>query len=421
MTAALTLAEQGFPVHLVEREAELGGNLRQARVPLPDLGKGWAAAEPQAYLVTLRERITNHPLISVHLQSTVRATSGFLGNFVSEIGSETSDRLTISHGVTILATGGEEYRGPEYGYGRHPRIMTQLQLENWLNDSGNASQPPQSIAMILCVGPAENYCSRICCTVAIKNALFIKTHFPSCEVVILHKDIRTYGFKENLYEAARRKGVLFMRYDDACQPKVEIGSGRDAPLHLKAYDAVLKAWIELQPDVIALSMPVIPTTGTDELANLFKAAIDRDGFFSEAHIKLRPVDSATAGIFFAGMAHYPKLLEESVVQARAAAARAARVLSQPQISKTGVFAIVDPAHCTGCLTCVRICPFKVPKMRLDLQGVGGIQGAAYIEPTICQGCGSCAAECPARAIQLIHYTEVQMRAKTLALVEAEPV
>lgn len=418
MSAALTLADQGFPVHLIEREAELGGNLRKVHIPLPDLDKGWVGGDPQSYLSTLVERVVSHPHITVHLHTTVRRTSGFLGNFVSEL-EDGTQRYQVSHGVTILATGGEEYRGPEYGFGDDPRIMTQLQLEAWLQHAQDISQPPNSIAMILCVGPVESYCSRICCTVALKNAIYVKTRFPSCQVIIIFKDIRTYGFKELLYEEARRKGILFLRYDDTCPPQVETSSARDEPLRLRAYDAALKAWIELKPDLIALSMPVVPAAGADELAKLFKAAIDSDGFLSEAHIKLRPVDSATAGVFYAGMAHYPKLLEESVIQAKAAAARAARMLSQEQLTKSGSYAVVDPALCTGCLTCVRICPFEVPKIRLDLHGIGDIQGAAYIEPAICQGCGSCVAECPARAIQLMHYTDVQMRAKTLALVETE--
>jgi heterodisulfide reductase subunit A-like polyferredoxin len=209
--------------------------------------------------------------------------------------------------------------------------------------------------------------------------------------------------------------VIFIRYDDHT-PEVAV-NGQSSAISVRAWDPILQRSIELQPDLLVLSMPVVPRSDAHELAKLFKVAIDADGFFLEAHVKLRPVDFATDGVFMAGMAHYPKLLDETMIQAQAAAARAARVLSRDSLIAGGRVAIVDESKCTGCLTCVRICPFNVPKITANLTGVGHIMGAAYIEAAVCQGCGSCVAECPAQAIQLMHYTDAQMAAKVHALMQ----
>jgi heterodisulfide reductase subunit A-like polyferredoxin len=249
----------------------------------------------------------------------------------------------------------------------------------------------------------------------LKNALALKKRSPEAEVVIFYKDIRTYGFKERLYTTARERGVIFMRYDDEHRPQVELSD----TLAVKGWDPLLKRRIQLNPDLVVLSMPVVPNPEVQKLSALFKVPVDGDGFFLEAHVKLRPVDFATDGIFMAGMAHYPKLLDETMIQAQAAAGRAARVLSQETLVAGGRVAVVDETKCTGCLTCVRICPFNVPQIRPNLTGIGRIMGAAYIQASICQGCGQCAAECPARAIQLMHYTDAQMVAKVRALTRVE--
>jgi len=406
MTAALALADQGFPVQLVEREAELGGNLRQ--VVIPRNGQ-----DPQRVLRSLVDRVQAHPAIHLHLGSRVVASSGFLGNFTSVIEGPDGGRNAIAHGVTILATGGQEYRGPEYGYGSDPRILTQQEFEARL---ARGEDLPDSVVMIQCVGPAERFCSRICCTVALKNALALKERKPEAQVVILYRDIRSYGFKERLYTAARERGVLFLRYDDEHRPQVE----RNGMLVVQAQDLALHRAVTLRPDLLVLSMPVVPREDVHQIAGLFKANLDADGFFLEAHVKLRPVDFATDGLFMAGMAHYPKLLDETIIQAQAAAARAARVLSRDTLTAGGRVAVVDQARCTGCLTCVRICPFGVPEIRPTLTGVGNIMGAAYIEAAVCQGCGSCAAECPAQAIQLMHYTDAQTLAKIDAVFRKKP-
>jgi heterodisulfide reductase subunit A-like polyferredoxin len=404
MSAALSLSGQGFPVHLVEQENALGGNLRHVFTARD-------GQDPQRILRTLVERVEADPVITVHLGHRVVASSGFMGNFTSVIRGADGERHDIRHGVTILATGAQEYRGPDYGYGTDPRILTQQEFEARM---AREPEGPDSVVMIQCVGPAERFCSRICCTVALKNALALKQRQPDAQVVILYRDIRTYGFKERLYTSAREHGVVFVRYDDEHRPQVE-----HAPdLTVRAWDPVLQRPLILQPDLLVLSMPVVPRADVHELAGLFKASIDADGFFLEAHVKLRPVDFASDGVFMAGMAHYPKLLDESLIQAQAAAARAARVLSRETLTAGGCVAVVDEAKCTGCLTCVRICPFGVPRVQPNLTGVGSLMGAAYIEAAVCQGCGSCAAECPAQAIQLMHYTDAQMRAKTSALLNS---
>jgi heterodisulfide reductase subunit A len=439
MNAALTLAGQGYPVHLVEREPELGGNLRRL---FYGLGPGAPAdqPDPQAYLAELVDSVLNHPRIRVHLGAQVAQTRGFVGNFETQLREADGSAAQIKHGVTILATGGQEYRGPDYGYGGHPGVLTQQEFEAWLaGRTGRAQADPgsarseaepqysgergrplpdpasvQQIVMLQCVGPAEGTCTRTCCAVALKNAVRFKAQHPAAQVVILYRDIRTYGFLERLYTQARELGVLFLRYEPDRKPTVRAEDAQ-GPLQVQVQDLGLGTTLTLQPDLLVLSMPMVPAHGSRELATRFKVPVDMDGWFLEAHIKLRPVEFASEGIFLAGAAHYPKLLEESIVQAQAAASRAATVLSQDSLAARGAIAQVDPALCVGCLTCVRVCPYGVPSITADLSGVGGVVGAAYIEPTICQGCGTCAAECPAQAIELLHYRHQQVERQALAL------
>jgi heterodisulfide reductase subunit A-like polyferredoxin len=416
MTSALTLADQGFPVHLIERESNLGGHLNHlyfnlAQQELP------GEIDPPSYFEAI-----------IDMATELKATQGFVGNFTSTL--QSLDGLTedVLHGVTIVATGGQEYRGEDYGYGSHPNIVTQQEIEeNLAQTMGKAQSNPEKniawedveqIVMIQCVGPAEKYCARICCATALKNALLLKQLKPSIRVTILHRDIRTYGFKERLYRDALESGVVFIRYDKTRMPDVhtDAGSGR---IHVQAWDAVLGRTLSLDPDLLVLSMPVVPSRGNKVLGTTLKVPVDMDGWFLEAHVKLRPVDFASDGIFLAGAAHYPKLLDEAVVQAQAAASRAATILSRETLSVGGVVAHVDPQACVGCLTCVRICPFGVPQIQAEALGVGDVAGAAFIEPTICQGCGTCVGECPAYAIDLSHYNHVQVEREVFSLFKFE--
>lgn len=418
MTAALSLAQQGFPVHLVEKEAVLGGSLRHVHFGLDDIGVGnplgrrgdGSRRGPQQLVEELIEQVEAELRITVHLETVLAKTAGFMGNFTSTLASPDGsvERAQVAHGVAVLATGGAEYRGGEYCYGTDPRILTQSQFEQKLAQ-GDA---PQEVAMIQCVGPAERYCARICCTTALKNALILKARRPQAKVTVIYKDIRTYGFKERLYDKALDAGIVFVRYDDARPPQVTTETGRPV---VRVFEEILGKDIELAPDYLVLSTPVVPASAARELSHCLKVPVDMDGFFMEAHVKLRPVDFLSEGLFMAGTAHYPKLLEETLVHALAAAARAGALISHDTITVGGRVAEVDPALCVGCLTCVRSCSYSAPRISEDTLGVGGIIGAARIEPALCQGCGLCAAQCPAGAIQLRHYTDTQLRAKVDAL------
>ena len=424
MAAALALAENGFGVHLVEREAELGGNLRYLRTTHD-------GTDPRAYLADLIMSVETEPLIHVYVEHEVTHTGGFMGRFTSTLQNGKDGKKEVNHGVTILATGAEEYRGSEYAYGTSDRILTGLEFEQLLRlDSGELLSSelvqrtweklekslPEEIVMLLCVGPAEQFCSRICCTTALKNALALKERNPNARIVILYRDIRTYGFKEKLYTEAREKGVLFIRYDSENKPDVQVVDDR---MKINVFDPTIGHTITLKPDLLVLSNPAVPPADSRALATMYKVPVDSDGFFMEAHVKLRPVDFSSDGIFMAGMAHYPKFLDETIVQAQAAAARAGRILSKKYLTAGGIIAQVDPELCVGCLTCVRVCPFDVPLVSSEYSGVGDIVGAAFIEPTVCQGCGNCVAECPAKAIHLWHYEDDQIMVKLDALLLSE--
>jgi heterodisulfide reductase subunit A-like polyferredoxin len=458
MAAALSLANQGFPVHLVEKGEELGGNLRNLHFGLDALGAGAGLKrsgkseflEPREYLEELVAQVTAHPLVEVHLGTELARSSGFVGNFISTLapvvhnkknggnggaaaganGGSGAEPIEVQHGVTILATGGVEYRGDEYGYGTARNIVTLQELEARLAQhaeppEGESPAPlPRSVVMIQCVGPAEQYCARICCTSALKNALVLKRLDPSIQITVIYRDIRTYGFKERLYTQAREQGVIFVHYDEKRLPDVRVtgteGEGaaeRDAELEVRVWEDALARELVLSPDLLVLSAPVVPSAAAQEMRNRLKVQLDSDGFYLEAHVKLRPVDFVSEGIFMAGMAHYPKLLEESIAHARAAAARAATVLGRESIHTGGRVADVDQTLCVGCLTCVRACPFGAVRIREDALGVGGVEGAAGVEAALCQGCGTCAAECPAGAIDLMHYTDNQVMTKVDALFE----
>jgi heterodisulfide reductase subunit A len=441
MTAALTLGDQGFPVHLIEREVFLGGNLHNIRYFASDNGEA-PPMNPDEYLKALVSDVEQHPLITVHLDTEYLDIGGFKGNFTSKLlhkntqVEQSAEEFTLEHGVIIVTTGGEEYKGEEYGYGQNRRIFTQLEFEKYLagdmedvfppsdssDDHSKRPHLPNSVVMIQCVGPAEKYCSRICCTTALKNGIKLKELNPESDVTILYRDIRTYGFKERLYTKARDVGIRFIHFDFDHKPVVELpqeGSGsinsphENITIHID--EPILKRKAELKAEILVLSTPIIPAKGTNELASRLKLSIDMDGFFLEAHAKLRPVDFSVDGVFMAGLAHYPKLLDETISQAQAAASRAAIILSQDTMWTNARVAHVDPEKCVGCLTCVRICPYDVPLISDDYIGAGEITGAAFIEPAICHGCGSCASECPAQAIQLLHYTDVQTISKVDAL------
>jgi heterodisulfide reductase subunit A-like polyferredoxin len=405
MVGALNMADQGYSVYLVEREKELGGRLRQ----IYDSGNG---GDPQAYLRELIKGVEAHPRIEILKGYQVVEHEGAVGNFKTKVGqSGSTDQRVLDHGATIIATGGKEYRGKAYLLGEDLRVITQEEFEKRLSLSDPSLSKAKSIVVIQCVGPWDEdplksfYCSRICCSVAIKNAIKMKELHPEASVTILYKDMRTYGFKEAFYTKAREKGVLFVRFDDKKKPSVSLSDGR---LTVQLEDPMLHLPLTLHPDLLVLSEAVVPNEGSKELANLFKFPITLEGFFLEAHVKLRPVDFATDGLYLCGMAHYPKSINETIAQAEAASARAATILSQEMLQVGGIVAVVEGERCAACLTCVRVCPYSVP--------VINAKGEAEIDVAKCKGCGSCVAECPAKAIELMHFRDVQLQAKCEAMV-----
>ena len=403
IVGALSMADQGYPVYLIEREKELGGRLRQIYFS----GDG---GDPQAYLKELIGRVEDHPRIEVLKGYQVVEHEGAVGNFKTKVANGSSQKV-LDHGATIIATGGKEYRGKAYLLGEDSRVITQEELEKRIFMSDPSLLQAKSIVMIQCVGPWDEdpsksfYCSRICCSVAVKNAIRMKELHPEISVTILYKDMRTYGFKEAFYTKAREKGILFVRFDEKTKPSVSLSNSR---LTIQLEDPMLHLPLNFHPDLLVLSEAVVPNEGSKELANLFKFPLTLEGFFLEAHVKLRPVDFATDGLYLCGMAHYPKSINETIAQAEAASARAATILSQEVLQVGGVVAVVEGERCAACLTCVRVCPYSVP--------VINAKGEAEIDLAKCKGCGSCVAECPARAIELMHFRDPQLWAKCQALV-----
>ncbi|OGP75394.1 MAG: heterodisulfide reductase, partial [Deltaproteobacteria bacterium RBG_16_49_23] len=400
MTAALKLAEQGYEVFLIEKEAQLGGNVRNLHYTLE-------GEDIQSFLKDLISRVTGHPSIQVITNALVVDFSGSKGNFSTGIMvAPTMYYRKIEHGVAILATGADEWKPNEYLYGEDPRILTQIELENRIANQPDGVAQANQIVMIQCVGSRNKerpYCSRTCCATAIKNALKIKELNPAAKITILYRDMRTYGLMESYYAKARDQGILFVRYEPEKNPVVS-KNGQD--LSISFVDPILKEGIEIKPDFLVLSSATV-SRENEELATMLKVPRTAEGFFLEAHMKLRPVDFATDGLYLAGSGHGPKLIRESISQASATVSRACTILSKEKILVGGVVAMVEGERCAACLTCVRVCPYNVPVINQ--------KGEAEIDLVKCKGCGSCAAECPARAIELMHFRDGQLWAKSQAL------
>jgi len=314
----------------------------------------------------------------------------------------------IEHGAVIIATGAKEYKPKEYLYGEDLRVMTQVELSKRLEIRG--AEDLTQVVMIQCVGSRNDKnpnCSRICCQSAIKNALHIKDLNPETEIIILYRDIRTYGFLEEYYREARQKGIIFCRYDADNPPHVE---STDQGIKVTFEDHILQRDITLYADLLVLSAGVV-AEDTEELASILKLQRNEEGYFMEAHVKLRPVDMVNDGIFVCGMAHSPKLIPEAIAQGLAAASRAATFLAQDSITLSAVTAKVNPELCAACLVCVRVCPFGVPRINEE--------GVSEIDEALCRGCGICASECPAKAIELSWYEDDQIISKIDALLEGE--
>ncbi|MCX5891751.1 MAG: FAD-dependent oxidoreductase, partial [Deltaproteobacteria bacterium] len=396
LTAALNLGEQGFETIVLEKEDVLGGNARNLHHTIEGM-------EVAAYLDGLIAQVKSHDKIQVLTGALVVGFSGYKGNFTTEVlvGPGMYERK-IDHGVTVLATGAHEYQPKEFLYGQHHRIMTQLELGHFLHDKAAEAAGWGRVAFIQCVGSRNEEnpnCSRICCQGAVKYALQFKKNNPETEVLILYRDMRTYGLLEDYYLEARNQGVLFARFDPERLPEVKNDNG---DLSLTFIDHVLERPVTLPVDAVVLSAGV-RANDTEELASLLKIPRNAAGFFIEAHAKLRPVDFASEGIFLCGLAHNPKLLSESIAQAQAAAQRAGGFLADTRQTISGVTAHVDPDRCAACLVCVRTCPYGVPQINRE--------NVSEINEALCQGCGTCASECPAKVIQVAHFEDDQMSAK----------
>jgi len=384
MTAALNIADQGYSVHLIEKDGQLGGNL--ARLYHKEDGR-----KPKEFMNELIGKVRDAENITVHLNTEVKEVGGFVGNFKVK----TTDG-EIETGAIIVATGANEYKPSEYLYGQDKRVVTQLELEKQLDEK---TLKAKKVVMIQCVGSRNEkipYCSRVCCSNAVKNAIDIKRAHPSTEVYILHKDIRTYGFREELYREAGVLGVNFMRFPEDAMPSIESKAGQ---LELTVYDTVLNTDVSIKPDLLVLSAGIIPNEGNEELAMMLKVPLSKDKFFLEAHMKLRPVDFATEGVYLCGTAHSPRFIDETISQALGAAARACMVLSKDEIEAEGITASVNPNRCTGCELCIQVCPFGA---------IEKIDSKAKVNEALCKGCGTCNAVCKSGAIQQKGFRDEQI-------------
>ena len=400
MNAALSLAQQGFDVVLVEKEAQLGGFSRKLHHTIE-------GEDVQAYLEKLIGEVTANEKIKVLKEARIVGFEGFKGNFATdiEVGPE-KELKTVKHGIIIVATGATEYTPKEFLYKESDRVVTQVELGDRLEEKG--ADGLDSVVMIQCVGSRNDEhveCSRICCQNAVKNALHIKTLNPDAHVYVLYRDIRTYGLLEEYYTKAREKGVIFIRFDSETPPDVKASSDGDLLVTVK--DHILRRDVEIRADLVTLSAGMV-AEDTDELSGIMKLNRNPDGYFIEAHVKLRPVDMPGEGIFLCGSAHGPKLISEAISQARAAASRAMTFLAKSEIKLSAITAKIDTDNCVKCLTCVRMCPFEVPAFNTKEEVI-------EINEAICHGCGVCACVCPRQTIQLSYYEDDQIMSKIDAL------
>jgi len=408
MTAALELANHGCQVHLVEREKELGGNFRHVHFTMDGL-------PAQGFLAALVEQVSTNPRVQVHRGSEVAEVKGFVGNFSSKIRPVAGgEPVEVNHGAVVVATGANELETDEYLRGQDDRIVTLRELEAAL--SGDGSDLKQKLAqaqnavLIQCVGSRcdeRPYCSRICCNKSIKNALKLKELNPKGNVYVLYRDIRAYGLHELAYRDAREKGILFIRYEEAAKPAV---FREDDRLRVRLFAPVLRREIVIDADLIGLAVGMEAPAENKALSQMLKVPLNNEGFFLEAHVKLRPVDFATEGVFVCGLAHYPKDVSESVAQARAAAGRAMTVLSKDAIKAEGKVAQVHADRCSACGTCVGVCAFRAVE-------IDKAKGVAVVNEALCKGCGTCSATCRCEAIDLRGFRNEQLVAAIQAITE----
>ena len=390
LEAALSIAEQGYPVTVVEKTDKLGGHALYIK-------ETWEGEDVSSYVKELISKLESKDNVNIMTNTTVKKSLGTAGNFVTTL-VQNGREIELKHGITVIATGGEASVTEEYMYGKSDKVLLWSELSQKLANNPEFAKSINSAVFIQCVGSRDNshpYCSNICCSFSIKSALEMKKQNPNMDIFIINRDIRTPGFKEILYREAREKGVIFIRYELNKKPVVRESS--DGALEVIVFDPVLQKEILIKTDLISLQTAIEPVTNK-EVAEIFGLELDEDGFFAASPEKLMPVDSTREGIFIAGVANYPKDIRECILQAKAAASKAVRLLKSEYLLKGGAVAEVDPGRCAVCCTCVRTCPFGIPYIDHE-------RGAAFIDPLLCKGCGICVSECPGKAIKMSYCSD----------------
>lgn len=412
MTCALSIAKQGHEVHIVEKAKDLGGMARRIHSTLEKL-------DVQTYLDDLILKVYNHPLIHVSHEATITQVAGYLGNFTTTLETEGRTK-TIKHGASVLAIGADVYKPTEYLYGENDKVFTHIDLSGEIAKGNKDVIDAQSLVMIQCVGcrnEDRNYCSRVCCGHAVKNALELKELNPEMRIYILFRDMRTYGFKEDSYREASEKGVQFIRYTPEDKPQVEAAKegGKDV-IRVTVLDPILGQILELDADVLSLAAAVIPSESTQKIASQFKVTLSPDEFFKEAHVKLKPVEFATDGVFLCGTAHYPKHIPETINQAYGAAGRVLTLLSRDTVVASGSVAKVNEYDCVSCGACITACTYDAVQFHDTKKGK-----KAIVNPILCKGDGLCCSKCPTNAIVLKHFTNEALFGQIDAAVTKEDI
>ncbi|HAW49727.1 TPA: hypothetical protein DCX16_02085 [bacterium] len=413
--ASLNLADAGFDVFLIEKEKELGGNMNKIHFTLD-------GNDPKEYLLSLLNKLKQNKKINVMTSASITNIEGSIGNFKTKIVLNGAHAQEIQHGIIIVATGAQEYKPTQYLYGENERVITQLELEKQLAVNGAQfleNKVGNTVVMIQCVGSRDDerqYCSRVCCLEAIKNALKIKELNPKTSIYMLYRDIRAYGFKESYYNKAREAGIIFIRYDETEKPEVMSISDSNAPLKVRVVDQVLGMPIDISADLVVLSPAIVPREDNKELAQMLKVPLNQNGFFLEAHMKLRPVDFATDGVFLCGLAHSPKLIEESIIQASAAAGRAMTILAKDSVELEARISNVIDENCDGCAYCVDPCPLKAITL-IEYEKEGVIKKTVEVNESLCKGCGTCMATCPKQGIYVGNFKLEQLREMSMTALE----
>jgi heterodisulfide reductase subunit A len=395
MSAAKNMAQQGYHTYLIEKEGVLGGQARS-------LYQTWRSEDVQQHLAKLIQEIQSNPKIDVYLNTDLKQVEGFVGNFKSTIQTNGKERV-LEHGIAIIATGASELKPDQYLYGKDPRVLTSLELDQRLINKDPALGKLRSAVFIQCVGSRikeRPYCSKVCCTHSVLSALKLKEINPEMDVFIVYRDMRTYGLREDLYREARSKGVIFIRYDD--RKELKVNQDRD-DLQVLFTSYVLGREMEIRPDLLVLATAIV-TPKENPVAKLIKVPVNMDGFFVEAHVKLRPIDFATDGVFVCGLAHSPKPIDESIAHGLGASARAVTLLSQKEMFGNAIVAFIDPESCVGCQGCLKVCPYEAIRYLEDRE-------ICEINEVICKGCGACAATCPSASAQLKRFTSKQIYAQ----------